>query len=347
MSTENRNSDGNRDDEIDLRKLFEAIGKGFSNIGKSFVNLIIRIRRVSISYRVLLLSAIILGGAIGVSFNRVLDPYYSTSMLLSSDYFNNRLIENNLDKLKALCEEKNRDGLANLLQIEKHVALNIKDFDFEALVTEEDLLEMELLKANLKKTKIKDIDIDKVIEQIEIQNSKTYKITVHVFDNTIIGNLEESIIAYFKENNFVKSRIAASAKNNILLRDNLRNDISRLDSLKKLFNLNLRSNAGRKNETASLYVGESGLLDPVSFYSQSVELYKLLEKTERKIMLGDDFELIDGFTAFSKPESPGLIKAGVLSMLIFLGLGYLIIIFIEINKHLNKIEKERFNHQKD
>ncbi len=342
MSQQNTNTENYRDDEIDLRKLFQAIGKGFANIGKAFVNLIVRCRRVSITYKKLLIAMLVAGVIAGVTYNRVSKPYYNTSMLLSSEYFNGRLVENSIEKLNTLCKEEGRIGLANVLNIEEHVAKNIKEFNFEPLVSEQDIVDVEVLKQKLEELKVKDPDIEKVIEQIEIQNKKTYIITVRVFDNTIVGNLQESLVEYFRNSPFVKNRIDINRANQLKLIDKLKNDLAQLDSLKKLFNQNLKANAGRKGEFSSLYIGESGALDPVSFYDQSVMLYEKLQKAQLQVELGDDFEVIDGFTVFSRPESPNIIKAIVFSVLISIGLAYLLVLFIEINKYLNTIEKKRF-----
>ncbi len=342
MNQQNTNTENYKDDEIDLRKLFQAIGKGFANIGKAFINLIIRIRRVSITYKILLVSMIATGIATGVIFNKVSKPYYNTSMLLSSEYFNAKLVENNIEKLNMLCEEKERNGLATVLSIDVKIAKNIKSFDFEPLVSEQDIVDVEVLRQKLEELKVKDPDIAKVVEQIEIQNKKAYILTVHVFDNTIIGNLQESLVEYFRNSPFVKNRITINRTNQLKLISKLQNDLRQLDSLKYLFNQNLKANAGRKTEPSSLYIGESGALDPVRFYNQSVQLYEQLQEVQKEVELGNDFEVIDGFTVFSRPESPNLIKASVISSLLFLGLAYFIIMFIETNKYLNTIEKERF-----
>ncbi len=333
-----------RDDEIDLRKLFQAIGNGFANIGKAFINLIIRIRRVTIKYKLLFLVAIIAAAILGVTYNKVAKPYYSTSMLLSSEYFNAKLVENSIGKINALCEEDERNGLAKVLGIDLSIAKNIKGFDFEPLVSEQDIVDVEVLKNKLEELKVKDPDIAKVIDQIQIENKNTFIITVHVYNTDIIGNLQESLVNYFKNNPYIKNRIDINRKNQKVLVEKLEKDIAQLDSLKNLYNLNLKASAGRKDMpgSSSVYVGESGVLDPTSFYTQSVSLYWQLQKAQEELELGEDFEVVDGFTVFSKPESPNILKAVVFSVLIFIGLTYLLIMAIEANVYLNKIERERF-----
>jgi len=345
MSQENTNTDNYRDDEIDLRKLFQAIGTWFVNIGNGIINLIIRFRRVSLDYKFLLVAMIIAGGIAGVSFNKVSKPYYKTSMLISSSYFNTRLFDNNIEKLNALCEEEERTGLAALLKIDIDIAKNIKEFNYEPLVSEQDIVDIEVLKQKLTELKVEDLDIAKIIEQLYIQNKRTYILSVDVFDNSIIEELQTTLVTYLKENPYVKNRIDITKKNNLKLIEKLKVDIKQLDSLKQLFNLNMKANADRKGEssTSNVYVGESGTLNPSGFYNQSIALYKVLQSTETNLELGVDFEVRDSFTVFTVPESPSILKAIVYSIIFFFGLGYLLILFIETNKYLAKIEKERFS----
>lgn len=342
MSKENINTDNYRNDEIDLRKLFHAIGNAFGNLGKSIIKLIIKFRRLSLTYRILLISMLIIGGIVGAALNNVSKPFYKTSMLLSSQYFNARLIDNNIDKLNTLCSESERKGLAKALGIGVESAKTIKYFEYEPLVSEQDLVDIEVLKQKLEELKVKGPDIAKVIEQIQIQNKNTFIITVQVYSNTVIGNLESSLVDYFRNSPYVEKRIVTRRKNKLALILKLKNDLIQIDSMKNLFNLNLKANAGRKAESANVYVGESGSLNPVSFYNESGYIYRQLQAAQESVALGDDFELIDGFTTFSKPESPSIINSAMSLGLLFLGIGYLLIFLIETNKYLNRIEKEGF-----
>ncbi len=333
-----------RDDEIDLRKLFQAIGNGFINVGNWFVNLIIRFRRVSLNYKFLILGMVILGAILGAAYNKVNKPYYSTSMLISSSYFNTRLFENNIEELNVLCKEEERTGLAKLLALDVEVAKNIKEFHYEPLVSEQDIVDIEVLKQKLGELKVGDEDIQKIVDQLYIQNKRTYILSVDVFDNSMIETLQGSLIGYFKNNPYVKNRIRITKINQQNLIAKLKADIKQLDSLKHLFNLNMKANANRKDESTSnnVYVGESGNLNPTTFYNQSISLYKQLQSTETALELGTDFEVRDSFTVFTEPSSPSIIKEIAYAMAIFLGLAYALILLLEINKYLSRVEKERF-----
>lgn len=343
MSDQNPQQPQYRDDEIDLRKLFQAIGNFFIKIGRNIIGLIISIRRITLHYKYLLIASIILGMIAGFSMNRVFKPIYKTSLMLKSGYLDTKMVENSIDKLNLLCEEEDRIGLAKVLGVGEEVALNIVEFDFEFFVDENDIIESELLKQRLADLETDQLDIDKIIEQIELVNRHTFKIFVKVHDIEIIENLQETLIGYFKNNPYVLNRIKTNKTRQENLMAKLKREIASLDSLKDAYNLNLKMQAGKPSEaTNNVYLGESGAVNPVTVYSQGINLYENLLDTRRSYDLGTDFELIDGFTTFSKPSSPGALKSIVILAGIFLGLGYILIILIEINKYLNRVEKEGF-----
>ena len=346
MSNQAPQQQNYQDDEIDLRKLFQAIGRFFINIGHGIINLILSVRRATLRYKILLISAIILGIIAGVTFNKVSKPYYKTSLLLNSSYLNAKLVENSIDKLNLLGEEEVKDGLAKTLNIDFAVAENIIEFEFTPFVSENDIVEIELLKQKLETFEIDQEEIDKIIRQIEIENKNTFLITVQLYDVGIIDNLQEALVGYFKNNPYVANRIRTNKVRQEQLIEKLTGDVALLDSLKGSYNLNLKVQASSTKEASNnVYLGESGAVNPISVYSQGVRLFEQLQANKRSYELGSDFELVDGFTTFSKPESPGLLKSAVILGGIFLGLAYLLIIFIEVNKYLNRIEEHGFKEE--
>ncbi len=343
MSNQTPQQQPYQEDEIDLRKLFQAIGNFFISIGHGIINLILAIRRATFSYKYLLITFMIAGIISGIGFNKFSKPFYQTSLLLKSVYLNTKLVENSIDKLNLLCQEKEHEGLAKVLSISNEVAANIVNFDFEPYVNERDLIEIELLKQRLETIKIDQGDIDKIIRQIEIKNRNTFLITVHIFETEIIENLQEALVGYFKNNPFVANRIKSHRAKQEQLIAKLTIDVASLDSLKDAYNLNLKLQATKTNDASnSVILGESGAVDPVRVYSQGVSLFRMLQTEKTAYELGSDFEVVDGFTTFSKPDSAGMLKATVISIGLWLVLAYGLIILIEVNKYLNRIEEHGF-----
>ena len=139
------------------------------------------------------------------------------------------------------------------------------------------------------------------------------------------------------------NRIKFNKLNQEKLIAKLTHDIAMLDSLKSAYNLNLHSQATKSSDASrSVILGESGVIDPVGIYVEGVTLFELLQEAKLEYELGSHFELIDGFTTFSSPQNPTL-KNNVLSnILTFLAIAYGLIILLELNKYLNRIEKEGF-----
>lgn len=343
MNDQASNPQSYRDDEIDLRKLFQAIGNFFIGIGHGFINLILAFRRITFKYKYLLLVAIVLGAVVGISYKKIVAPYYKTSLLLKSSYLNTQLVENSIDKLNLLCAEKDRTGLANVLGVSDSVAENIVDFEYEPFVEENTIVEVELLKQKLEALKIDKADIERIVNQISIQNRNTFSISVHILNTDIIENLESAIVNFFKNNPYIANRIKTNKTRQEQLIAKLSHDVALLDSLKDAYNLNLRLSAGKSNDASnSVILGESGAVDPVRVYDQGVNLFQQLLYTKRSYELGTDFELVDGFTTFTKPDSASVIKTLVLSIAVLLVLAYGIIFLMELNTYLNRIEKEGF-----
>lgn len=334
----------NTEDEIDLRQLFIAIGNFFKGIGNGIVNGIIRIRRRSIEFKWLIVSFFILGIAGGLSFFYLVKPVYSSSLLLSSNYFNGRIVDNSIEKLNLLCKETDRLGLAQVLGIEQSVAQNIIGFNAEPFISEEDRVEIEILKEKLSDLKLEEEELEKITESIEIENKTAYQIFIDVNQSEIIKGLQPAIVNYFKNNSYIKNRIE---DNNIRLKEKMSKLMSeerKIDSLKVAM-IKAYESVAKENKSAgsdNLYIGEQYASDPVNVFKQAAIIREELMEVKSDLYLNKDFEVIDGLTVFRKPASAGLVKTTFYSTLISLGLAYFIIILISINRYLSRMEKKRF-----
>ena len=96
MSEQPQQQPSYQDDEIDLRKLFQAIGNFFVNIGHGFINIILTIRRATSNYKILLIAAMIVGLITGLAYNKFTKPFNSElkAKMFSFTNVNNGLIPN-------------------------------------------------------------------------------------------------------------------------------------------------------------------------------------------------------------------------------------------------------------
>lgn len=329
-------------DEIDLRQLFNAIGNFFKRIWYSFIGFIILIKHSTYDHRVALVILIVAGVVLGGGFTQIRTDYYRSSMLLSSTYFKGQLIESTIEKLNRLASVEDKESLTELLDISPETARLIKGFEAVPFVSEEEIIEVEVLREQLKRLNVDNAQIEQITNRIQIENKSTYEIIAYVYDPDIVPDLQEPLVEYFKSNPFISKRLAIKEENRKKEITKLESEIDKLDSLKKgmfryLATIGERTREGSNN----VILAEDNIANPLSVFQEDLVLYRQKQRIEEQLALEPEFEVIDGFTTFSQPENPGLVKTAGLGGLIFLGIGYLFILLRGINSYLNRFEREK------
>jgi hypothetical protein len=315
-------------DEIDLAQFFRWIGKGFSNMGQSIIGGIAGLRNEFYRNRVFFLGIIILGLILGALYSELLKKdYFKSTMVLSCDYLNTQILSNTIDKFNLLAEEEDREGLQRELGIDSLTARNIQKFDFKPFVSEDDVVEMEVLKEQLNNvTGEKRELVDKVIKRLEIENKNAYEISVYVYDPEIVKPLETALVNYFKNNSYIKHRIEINQASLQQRKTKLQSELKKLDSLKVVLFKNYQAFAQKSRGSNNVVVGgEEGLTNPLDVFTTDLDMYQQLQDVEKRLYLNPDFEVVDGFTSFKEPESAGLADVLAISLLLSIVIGYLIL----------------------
>lgn len=322
-------------DEIDLGQLFSKIGDFFKNIWLGTMRFLALIRRIPLENKLAFILIITASAIIGFSYSSLLKKnYYESTMILSSEYLNKRLVDNTIEKLNLLASEQSKKGLAQILNIPDTLAHNILGFTSKPFVEEKDLIELEVLKEQLKNAQANAKNeqvIAQVIKRIEIENRHAFEITIRTLNPTVIGILQTALVNFFKDNQYIKKRIEVTKSNLLGKKQKLEGDLSKLDSLKFALYSNFKSNAGQQGSTNVIMSERS---TPVEIYKQDLEIYNQLEEINEDLYLQPDFEIVDGFTEFSEPASASLFKIIVISVLIGILLGYVLVALVSFNKYL-------------
>lgn len=315
-------------DEIDLTQFFRWIGRGFSRMGTSIIAGIAGLRNIFYANRVFFLGIIILGLILGLLYSEILKKdYYKSSMVLSCDYLNTQILDNTIDKFNLLAEEKSTEGLQEALRLDGATAKNIQKFEFRPFVSEDDVVEMEVLREQLNNvTSEKKELVDKVIDRLEIENKNAYEISVYVYDPTIVKPLEKALVDYFKSSGYIQRRIESNRQTLLDRRDKLQKELRKLDSLKAVMFKNYQMLSQKSRGSNNVVVGgEEGLMNPLEVFNTDLELYEELQEVEKRLFLSPDFEIVDGFTSFQEPESASLADILAISVLLSILVGYLIL----------------------
>jgi len=328
-----------QNDEIDLGQLFAKIGEFFKGLGLGLMRFFALLRKVPIENKSIFIVSVIIVSGLAFAYGVLLKKkFYESTMILSSNYLNKRIVDNSIEKLNLLAEEEDASGLAKVLNIQDTLADNIAKFEAKPFVAETDLIELEVLKEQLKSaqenTKNSKV-IDQVIQRIEIENRHAFEVKVRTYNPAVISNLQNSLVNYFRDNEYIKKRIEINKQTLLQKKNKLQDESKKLDSLKGVSYANYKTMAeqGRQGSN-NVILSDRAVTNPIEVYNQDLNLYNELQQVERQLYIQPDFEVIDGFTEFSEPASASLPKMLAQALLVAIGLGYLIVALREFNKYL-------------
>ncbi len=331
-------------DEIDLTQLFRWIGKGFTNFGQGILNGLASLRLLFFKNKVFFSVVIVSGLVLGVLFSEFLQKkHYASTMIISCDYLNSRILTNSMDKLNLLCLEKEKEGLANEIKIDINTAKNILSFQSKAFVSEKDLVEIEVLKEQLNNVALDKKDlVNKVIDKIEIENKNAFLIEVKVLDPEIIKNLEQALVNYIKDNSFIQNRLLAHEQTLLERKAKLDRESRKLDSLKAVLFENFSSMAKENNRPGSnnVILSDKYLTNPLDVFKQDLEIHSELQKINFELSVKPYFEVVDGLTSFKEPDNASLPKIIAISFLTSWILGYLILGLFKFDRYLSALSKK-------
>jgi hypothetical protein len=336
---ENRENQPRQSDELDLSQVFTAIGRFLSRMGNGILYFFASVRNIFFTNRIFFSGIILLGLALGAVYSEVLKKkFYKTTMVLSCDYLNTQILKNTIDKLNLLCAEPQREGLAEVLGIDLQTAKNIQTFEFEPFVSEDDVVEMEVLRTQLNNVVADKKEIvEKVIDKLEIENKNAYEITVQVYDPDVVKPLERAIVNYFSSNNYIKKRVAINKVNLQKRKEKLSGESRKLDSLKRVMFESFEAMSKQSRGSNNVFLSEE-ISNPLDVYTQDLQINKELLDVEEELYINKDFEVVDGFTTFKEPESASLFKILFIAFFLSILVGYLIIGAWKFDKMLARID---------
>jgi len=323
-------------DEIDLSQLFRWIGRGFRNFGNSIIFGIAGLRNLFFNNRTFFLGLIAFGLILGAIYSELIKKeYYKSTMIFSCDYLNNRILESTIDKFNLLCEERDREGLIRELGLDSATAINIRKFESAPFVSENDVVEMEVLREQLNNVVAEKKEIvSKVIDKLTIENKNAYSISVYVYDPDVVGKLQEAIVRYFKSSEYLTKRLAMNEENLKARREKLIAESKKLDSLKRVIFDNYQNIGKTSRGSGNVYLGDEKLADPLAVFEKDLSINQEILEINRELKVRPDFEVVDPFTTIKLPDNAGLAEILFISFWISFLMGYVIIGIYRFDKLL-------------
>jgi len=130
------------------------------------------------------------------------------------------------------------------------------------------------------------------------QNRDVFTITASLADTAVAAPLQEGIIYYLENNEFMKERTASEKRRLSLLKRRIEQEIAQLDSVKGVVQNIIRRGASASSPFIS---------DPGSINGEIVGLYNQLLDVDQNLEFINNVQLISSFNPVSKADSPSLI----------------------------------------
>ena len=253
----------------------------------------------------ILILAFFIGTALGLIHYQIIPRVYESKMILLSDILTSSYSERITESLNNLIIENNIVVLSEKLKLSVEDARGIGKIEIESL-----------------KKEVNDIP----------HETSTFIVTVRVFNTEILPKLQEDIINYIRNNEFVRIRVEQRRKYTNEIIKKIDEELRGLDQLKsRIMNGELVRSGG---ETLVFF-------DPTSVNSKILDLNKEKINLQNSLETINSIQLVEGFTKFEKPVSPKLslsLTAGASFGLFLVGI---IIAFKAVRKMVRISEEKR------
>ena len=283
MTTEKRN------DEIDLIEVFQKMANGIKNLFSIFFSLLYSILLFFIRKSILIFIIIVLGLSFGFYQFKTSPRYYSSRLEASSNAISSIDMIYYLNNIHELFKGNDNNGLQSKLELDSLTIASIKDVKAYKAI-------------DLNKDGITDlIDYNEKYETSDTTISRSrFVIKVEVYDAKVFPVIQESILNYINQNNYINNLNTIRKKQLQELIVKLDNEILSLDSLKK-------TEYFTKEEKIKTQAGQLLIMNEQTtqlYHSQIISLYKQKQEFEKTLELRTDpITIIQDFSGLSMVEN--------------------------------------------
>lgn len=242
--------------------------------------------------------AVLLGAILGLAYFFNSKTTYESNMILSSEVLVLANVKALLDPFEPLIEEGNLAVLAERLGVDEGIAAKIKEIE-------------------VKSTFEKESDNKELVNYFEV--------TATVTDNDILPQLQEGIVNFLQNNEFVQKRVTLKEEGLKTLIARINKEIAQIDSVKQKIGQSVPLSATSSNVV---------LMEPSNLYEQALKMVEKQQEYTAKLALIDSFQVVQGFTPYAKPSSPSWIICLVTGLAGGLIIGFAILFFKEMDRYV-------------
>jgi len=219
----------------------------------------------------MILLAFTVGTLLGLAYYQFVPKTYESRMVVTSEILTESYSKTLFDNVNQLIRERNITGLSSKMNISTEIA-----------------------------SKIGQIKIKNTIEKsdgLKEQDKSYLTLSAASGDNTIWPSLQNGIIHYLQNNEFVKIRVDQRKRYFTEIIKKIDEELKDLQALKSLIASGELVKSGKENLV---------LFDPTSVNTKIIELNKEKFNLQNSLETVNSVQVVDGFTVYEKPSSPKL-----------------------------------------
>jgi len=336
-------------EEVDLGNLFKVIGKGiqnfFSAIGRFFsaiyhylIVFLLFLRNNAIKLGL----AGLIGAGIGLYFDLTKPAIYSANMIVEPNFNSTQQLYNNIDFYHELVRQKDTALLARSLNITANEASRLKGFYVEPIKNENEKYEkFNQFLQGVDSTLVENISITDFKKGFSDFDFRYHRIKIKSTSSAIFNKLGNPIISSLENNSYYKNLKKINDDNFIQNQQVLLKSLSEIDTLRKIYNEVLITEAN-KMETGTSITLAQGIkkTEEVTLFNESLKLNEELIENNRKKAETD--EILNVVSAFA---NIGLKERKIVSKYTFIiGIGLtslmlILIVLFHLNRYLLNYKK--------
>ncbi|MEM6685464.1 MAG: hypothetical protein AAF617_06675 [Bacteroidota bacterium] len=358
MSENIQNTENNKPEkssEIDLGELFRMIGRGFNRffrfVSNMFLLLVDLIIRTLIVFREHVLKFIIVGVLsiiLGFFIDSRMPTVYASNMVVQLNYESELQLYNNVKYYNSLIMEGDTTQLIDVFDIEKEQAGSLRGVYIEPVVTELDLLKQydKFMKETDSINVVGKMDFTKFKRNINPLQAATHRIGAASLQKDIFKKIQDKIVSLDVENEYVKRRKDVSYKNLVQEEEELKKRLSKIDTLRNVYNEAIRSEAKKTSQAQTQIQMSSSKIQTKElelFTLDQTILARLSKIKELKELNQDVVNVLSNFS--DGIESVDFYDKYLYRIpIVTISLLLIFILLRELNKYLNTYaEKKRLN----
>jgi len=339
MSKENIPSD-----EVDLGSLFKIIGKGIQNffraIGRLFAALfhylilfLLFIRNNAIKLGL----AALIGGLIGLYLDIKNQPIYSSKMVVEPNFKSAQQLYNNIAFYHELVKQKDTLLLAKSLNISNEEAFKLKGFYIEPIRNDNEKYEaFNRFSQELDTVFAKNIDIKDFKKGFSELDYRYHTIKVKSTNSLIFNKLGDPIINSIENNTYYKNLKKINDENFIQTQQVLVKSLSEIDTLRKIYNEVLITEAKKMESGTSITLAQGvKKTEEVELFNESLKLNEeLISNNKEKAETAEILNVVSAFANIGLKERAFYKKDTFQFGVLFFGLMFIFILFKQLNSYL-------------